>query len=295
MTSTLQATGPRHVTAAESYTPELLQRCLVRLEKTQHSLEVWRLIVEVGRSVSLPFVDFVSTEGLQDWRRTLFLRTSYDSSWLTEEYRDDEARQWSILRQHAQHHLTPLLVGLEFIDESPPVPEQRRVLLEAAAARGMRAGISFPLRQNAPPRAGLLTFSGDHSRRGMRAIVRAHGWALHAIALIGHQRYLHHFTQEFFERNHVTAKQRELLELVGRGLQDKQIAERLGISVSAVRQRMSALSTRTGLTSRTEMAALAMSLGILPDPAGRAISSGAMDMLVEMDGFGARSRVSDAR
>ena len=105
MMSTTGVAAPRRLSEAETYTPELLQRFLVRLERTEHSLEVWRLIVDAGRSVALPFVDFVSAKGLQDWRRTLFLRTSYDSSWLTEEYRNDEARQWSILRQHAQHHL----------------------------------------------------------------------------------------------------------------------------------------------------------------------------------------------
>ncbi|MEM6729706.1 MAG: hypothetical protein AAF618_14470, partial [Pseudomonadota bacterium] len=43
----------------------------------------------------------------------------------------------------------------------------------------------------------------------------------------------------------------------------------LGISISAVRQRMAALQDKTGLANRTDLAALAMSLGIVPDPLNR--------------------------
>ncbi len=59
------------------------------------------------------------------------------------------------------------------------------------------------------------------------------------------------------------------MELIGQGLQDKQVAFELGVSISAVRQRMNHLLDKTGRQSRAELAALAMSLGILPDPLNR--------------------------
>ena len=97
---------------------------------------------------------------------------------------------------------------------------------------------------------------------------------------------MYHFGREFPERNRITPKQLELLELIGAGLQDKQIADRLRVSVSAVRQRLSALSQNTGMTSRAELAALAMSLGVLPDPLNRPGDAEAQ-ILVEMDEGGA--------
>ena len=182
---------------------------------------------------------------------------------------------------------TPVMVGIEFVDEYRHVTRQRVDALRLAADRGIRSGFSIPLRQNAPPRAASITFSGSHTRREMQAIVRSHGWALHTAALLGHQRYLLHFTQEFTERNRITDKQMQLLELIGSGLQDKAIADRLGVSISAVRQRMKILMQNTMANSRTELAALAMSLGMLPDPSDRS-APGDESTRVETDQLAAR-------
>ena len=182
-------------------------------------------------------------------------------------------------------HLTPIMTGLEFVDEYYHVPAHRVKVLKEAAKRGMRAGFSIPLRLHAPPQAALISFMGDHTRREMQAIVHAHGWTMTAAAMAAHQRYITHFSAEFSERNKVSLKQRELLEKIGQGLQDKQIAAELGISISAVRQRMRTLTKKTGISGRTELAALAMSMGILPHPLhgpGHDVD----EMLIEMDGAG---------
>ena len=99
---------------------------------------------------------------------------------------------------------------------------------------------------------------------------------------MGHQRYMTHFAAEFTERNAISDKQRELLEMIGGGMQDKVIAERLGISVSAVRQRMNNILAKTGLGNRAELAALAMSMGLLPDPLSHLGAKGDASVLVEM-------------
>lgn len=284
----VEGQGRRATLAAERYTPDLLQDFLCDLEQTRRSVEVWHLLVNLGRRLDLPFVDFISAPTLSNWRHTTYIRTSYDSSWLSKVNQDPDLAKWSYFRTHAMRHLTPIAVGIEFLEDFHNVPEARVKVLREAARRGMRAGFCVPLRVSAPPKAALLTFSGDHSRRQMIAILRAHGWTLHTAALTAFQRYDSLFAQEFSERNQITPKQQELLEMIGRGLQDKQIADALGITVSAVRQRMQLLVQRTGLSSRTELAALAMRIGILPDPlaepAGREVAT-----VVEMGGGRHRS------
>lgn len=256
----------RPLVEAEKYTPDLLRDFLRDLEETRHSSDVWKLIVSLGRRLNLPFIDMIVASNYANWKKTQFILTSYDSSWLNAVNQDVDLARWSYFRSHARHFLTPIAVGLEFAEEYRHIPQARYEVLREAARRGLRAGFSIPLRLHAPPQAALITFSGDHSRREMEHIIRMHGWVLHAAALSGHQRYMAHFAAEFSERNRITDKQRELLFMIGTGMQDKVIAEQLGVTVSAVRQRMNNILKKTGLSNRAELAALAMSMGILPDP-----------------------------
>ncbi|WP_422048756.1 helix-turn-helix transcriptional regulator [Shimia sp.] len=278
----IDASGRRPLLAAERHTPELLHGFLADLEATQTSAEVWALIVEVGQTLNLPYIDFICANNFSNWKRTLFIRTSYDSTWLNTHNNDPETSKWSYFRTHAINCLTPIAVGLEFADEFHHIPEQRYKVLKEAAKRGLRAGFSIPLRLNAPPQAALITFCGDHSKREMRHIIQTHGWVLNTVAMMGHQRYLAHFAAEFTERNQISDKQRELLEMIGAGLQDKVIAEKLEISVSAVRQRMKNILSKTGLSNRADLAALAMSAGLVKDPLNRMHNEEA-GILVEMD------------
>ncbi|PSL20984.1 helix-turn-helix transcriptional regulator [Shimia abyssi] len=275
--------GPerRPLLDAERHVPELLHNFLVDLETTAHSSDVWRLLVGLGRTLNVPYVDMVSASSYENWKKTLFVRTSYDSTWLTSSNQDPDLSKWSYFRSHAMKHLTPIAVGLEFADEFHHVPEARYLVLREAAARGMRSGFSIPLRVHAPPQAALITFSGDHAKRDMHLIIQTHGWVLQSAAMSGFQRYMTHFAAEFTERNAISDKQRELLELIGAGLQDKTIAERLGVTVSAVRQRMNQILKKTGLGNRAELAALAMSMGLLPDPLAH-LDDGQASVLVEM-------------
>lgn len=280
--------GTRPLFEAEQHVPQLLQDFLRAMERTSHSSEVWHEIVKLGRTLNLPYIDFVTASSFQDWKRTQFIRTSYDSSWLHEANADPDVQKWSYFRAHAIQYLTPIAVGLAFADEYQDIPEARLEVLRSAARHGLRAGFSIPLRLNTPPQAALITFSGDHGKREMREIIRAHGWTLNVAALVGHQRYALHFSHEFAERNRITDKQKEILALIGQGLPDKSIAEQLGVSISAVRQRMHTLLQNTGLNSRAELAALAMSVGVLPDPL-QGPDQGAQ-IRIEMDNAGIRSR-----
>lgn len=268
-------TERRPVVEAENYTPDILRDFLLDLETTKHSSDVWRLIVELGRQLNLPYIDMIASSNYANWKKTQFILTSYDSSWLNAINQDPDLARWSYFRSHAMHYLTPIAVGVEFAEEYRHISQVRFEVLREAGRRGLRAGFSIPLRLHAPPQAALITFSGDHSRREMEHIIRMHGWVLNVAALTGHQRYMTHFAAEFSERNRITEKQRELLQMIGGGMQDKVIAKELGISVSAVRQRMNNILKKTGLSNRAELAALAMSMGILPDPLERNVDGGA--------------------
>ncbi len=256
----------RDMIAAERHTPELLSRFLMRLESTTHSDQVWRLLVNLGRWVDLPFIDFICANAYENWKKTLFIRTSYDAGWLNAANEDPEIGRWSYFRTHAMRYLTPIAVGIEYLDQYRHLPAQRVAVMQEGARRGLRAGLAIPLRQGTPPLAAQITFLGNHARRSCDAILRTHGWTLNVAAMAAHQRFMAHFQAELTERAQISDKQRELLEMIGRGLQDKQIAVALGVSVSAVRQRMGYLLRRTRLSNRAELAALAMSMGVLPDP-----------------------------
>lgn len=252
--------------AAETYVPPLLQAFIIGLENASHSNDVWKLIMKLGQDTYLPYIDFISASSFRDWRKTLFIKTSYKSDWLQAENQDPEVNRWSYFRSHAMHYMTPVMVGLEYVEEYRHLPERRVEVLRKAAGRGLRAGVSFPLRQYAPPQAALISFIGNHSKSEMTQIMKVHGWTLHSAALMGHQRYVQLFMSEFTERNQITPKQLELLALIGQGHQDKMIADRLGVSISAIRQRMNTIHQNTGLHTRSELAALAMTLGLIADP-----------------------------
>lgn len=283
--------GQRPAIPAEGFFPERGQRFLRALESTRSALDVWELIKDLGRACDLPMIDFISAADWRDWSRTLFVRTSYDASWLHAYNADPELYRWSYFRSHGLHHLTPICVGYEFVEDYRPLPLARIDVLREAARRGMRAGISIPLRHSAPPSAAMITFTGDHDRADLLKILGQHGWTLTTAAWAAHQRYLLHFGAEFLDRNRITPKQRELLEMVGAGLLDKQIAERLGVSISAIRQRLNALMQKTGTANRAEVAALAMSLGIMPDPLNRPESPATTVVL--SDGGGELKRGGD--
>mgnify|MGYP000082517222 CR=1 FL=1 len=60
----------------------------------------------------------------------------------------------------------------------------------------------------------------------------------------------------------LSARQREVLECVGRGLSDREIASLLSVSTSTVHREVSRLLELFGLSNRTELAAMASRLGL---------------------------------
>lgn len=257
---------PRSGFGAESFFPPRMQRFLRRLEGTESSDEVWEMIKELGRDVGLPFIEFIAASDYGEWRRTAFVLSSYDADWLHALYTDPQLYRATYFRSHGITSMTPIVIGLEFLREYHPMPDGRIRVLREAARRGLRAGIAIPLRQHMPRQSAQMSFVGDHDRGALLDILAAEGWTLTHCAQAAHQRYLMHFAQEYVQRLRITEKQLELMTLIGRGYLDKHIADHLKVSVSAVRQRLNALMQKTSTANRVELAALAMSIGLLPDP-----------------------------
>jgi DNA-binding CsgD family transcriptional regulator len=256
----------RTVGQNETFIPTRLQRFLIALEASQSSEEVWQHMLELYAGLGLNSVDYVCATDFRDWQQAQFIRTTHHSSWIEHARRNPNIRKTSYFRTHAIKYLTPIIVGVEYIDVYADVSPERREIMQLAAEMGLRAGIGIPLRMNEPGQAGIITIGGDISRTEFDAILSEHGWTIHASALSAHTRYTELFKSEFVERNRLTPKQRELIELVGRGMMDKQIAHDLEISVSTVRQRLSVVQAKTGAQNRADLAALAMRIGCVPDP-----------------------------
>ena len=61
----------------------------------------------------------------------------------------------------------------------------------------------------------------------------------------------------------LTAREREVLQLLAQGIPNKQIAQRLGISEHTVKFHVSAIMTKLGAASRTEAVTTAARRGLL--------------------------------
>ncbi|MEC3862512.1 LuxR C-terminal-related transcriptional regulator [Mesobacterium sp. TK19101] len=256
----------RPVAGTERFIPQHLLEFLVSLETTRSTNDVWDLILELAQSLRLTVVDYVYATDFRNWEQAQFIRTTFDSTWLDYVKQFPHIRHTSNFRMHAVHKLTPIMVGPAYLDEMGDISPEKRRHVMLSAKMGLQAGVGFPLRMGDPGQAAVLAFGGDFTRAEFDALMAEHGWTLHAAALSAHTRYTELFKAEFIERNELTEKQKELVRLVGQGLMDKQIAHELGISFSAVRQRLAAVQQKTGAQNRADLAALAMRVGLVADP-----------------------------
>ncbi|GEM_PF-1453801 len=262
----MQTVYVRKVVGNECFIPLRLRDFLIALEATDTSEEIWNLLVDLCTGINLPIVDYVCATDYRRWEKAQFIRTTFHSDWIRKARADPSIRKLSYFRTHAVQYLTPITVGLAYVDEMANVRADRLEIMRVTSKMGLNAGFAVPLRMNEPGQAAILVMGGPQSRAEFDPILAEHGWTMHAAALSAHTRYSELFKAEFVERNHLTVKQQELVRLVGRGLLDKEIAHELGISFSAVRQRLAAVQAKTGVLNRAELAALAMRVGLIADP-----------------------------
>ncbi|KUF12061.1 helix-turn-helix transcriptional regulator [Pseudoponticoccus marisrubri] len=245
--------------------PTLLQDSLHQLEDAQSPEGVWTAFLDLARPLGLDVVHYVYAADLRDPAGRQFLRSTLARRW------QDALRRHPGLAPAAQdaRALTPRLIGTALSGPAPVT--DRRVAADALCAEmGLEAGLVLPLPARDPGQAALILFGGRLSRPAFESLLASHGWALHAAALSGHARHGELLRRAFETRCGLTPKQRDLIRLVGEGLMDKQIAHSLDISFSAVRQRLACVQQKTGAQTRSELAALAMRLGLVGDPLLRA-------------------------
>jgi len=250
----------------ETFLPPRLLDFLLQLERASSTDSVWEIILQFAKWLELPVVDYVYATDFRNWEQAQFIRTTFSSRWFEHVKQHAHIRNTSNFRMHGCRYLTPIKVGPAYLDLMGEISPQKRRHVELAAEMGLRAGVAFPLRMGDPGHAALLAFGGPFSAETFDAFLEVHGHALHIAALTAHARYTELFKTEFIERNQLTQKQKELLRLVGQGLMDKQIAHALGISFSAVRQRLATVQQKTGAQNRADLAALAARVGLVPDP-----------------------------
>lgn len=247
--------------------PDALLGFLSDLDQTKTSQDVWDLWVDLALGVGIDFVDYVFATDFQEWQKVQFIRTTVPSKWIDFANTDTRVRRLSTFRTHSVKHLMPIVAGPGYLDRYPTITEERAGLLRETGEKfGVRSGVAIPLRMNEPGQAAHVVYACDADPARFEEVFAQDGWALHCGALYAHTRYVELFKLEFPQRNKLTDKQMEILKLVGTGYLDKEIAEVLGISFSTVRQRINALQQKTGCKNRAELAALAVRIGLIPDP-----------------------------
>lgn len=251
--------------------PQDILTFVTALNETATSEEVWQLFVDLAKQKGITLVDYVIATDYQNWQKVQFIRTTMDSSWIDFANADTRVRRKSTFRLHSINRLEPVLTGYEYHDLMHNMDEERAFLLKQTAEKyGGRSGIAIPMRMTDPGQAAHMMLAADLPRAEFEELMAQQGWVLHACALYAHIRHMELFKTEFMERNKLTEKQREIVESVGAGMTDKEISARLGVSISTVRQRISALQNKTGCRNRADLAALAMRIGLVPDPMTRA-------------------------
>ncbi len=66
-------------------------------------------------------------------------------------------------------------------------------------------------------------------------------------------------------RSRLTGRERQVLELIARGLTNKEVGSQLGIAVATVNQHLRNLFLKSGSCNRTQLAVNAIRLGIIPN------------------------------
>ncbi|KKZ75650.1 response regulator [Streptomyces showdoensis] len=160
----------------------------------------------------------------------------------------------------------PRLDGLGAAEElRRAVPDAAVVMLttfseDAYIARALGSGVS-----------GFLLKSGDPREliAGVRAVAEGAAFLSPAVA----RRVLDALGGERFSRaaeararlEPLTGREREVVALVGAGLSNQEIAERLYVVEGTVKAHVSAVLGRIGLRNRVQLAILAYEAGLVPD------------------------------
>jgi DNA-binding CsgD family transcriptional regulator len=252
---------------SDQFIPVELRGFLETLERAPSTDAVWDALVALAQTLHLPVVHYEQAADFHNWAQAHFVRTTLDNRWVHSLVRQTGTRPLLSTRSAGSPgRLTPWGLGPAYAASPARFQADAPLPHRLAAELGLRAGLAIPLQGGQAGDDAVIIFGGPHTRSAFDLLMSRHGWALHAAAMSAHAHHSRLFRAEFVQRNHLTDKQRELLRMVGTGMMDKQIAHDLGISFSAVRQRLAAVQQKTGAQNRAHLAALAMRAGLVSDP-----------------------------
>lgn len=252
---------------SEATLPAPLFSFLQQLGEAQNSGEVWNNFKSLSKAFGLPSVTYIHSgcpldPDVDQNNRWHILSTTDDlvirelptTALLDPFFTSEPTRAKS---------LTPTLVQMRAPQMSDTEHARQTDLLTKL---GMPVGLAIPLLSGDAHESAVILVGTRRSEAECNSILERFGCGLHLAAMASHARYCALYKQEFAERAQLTEKQTELITLVGAGLLDKQIAHQLGISFSAVRQRLAAVQHKTGARNRAHLSAMAMRIGLTPDP-----------------------------
>ncbi|SMX29012.1 Bacterial regulatory proteins, luxR family [Pelagimonas phthalicica] len=250
----------------EASLPAPLFSFLQQLGSIESSEDVWKAFKSLGAALGFPAAAYIqassSFDDAQDGTCSWHIHCC-DSEGMAEHLPDLPVIRDMLCPQNGCASLEPRL--LHSADQNGDMAEQRlrQTILDKI---GMPVCLAIPLVSGDANERAVVLLGSRAPALAFSSSLERFGCGLHLAAMASHARYRALYKQEFVIRNQLTEKQTELVSLVGQGLLDKQIAHQLGISFSAVRQRLAAVQHKTGARNRAHLAAMAMRIGLTPDP-----------------------------
>lgn len=259
---------PAPTPALTHWMPAPMCRLLEAMEQSLCPDEVWRALVRYCSGVGIGSVEYLwATDPCNSARQAM--RSTHEPSW-----RRTLCSQHDLMSQHPFRRMpsdgaAPMIFGAAYFDDPTPEAGAAAGFAALCARHGVQSGLAVPLPGVRGGQDAMILFGSGSEPEGFERLLAEHGQSLMIAAMHAHNRHMMLLRQERMRDFDLTAKQSELLVLVGEGLMDKMISHQLGISVSAVRQRLNAVQAKTGTKSRAELAALAVSAGLCGDPLNR--------------------------
>ena len=164
-------------------------------------------------------------------------------------------------RKHMKTRYDPIWYGLDMIRQDWPEDSKAEAQLAYESMR-RRVTIGVPMHSN----IGLSGAVSIGSRKPVDRFKRhfsANGSAMLLASHMAHQRMQKLFREGLAHRYRITARERECLLWISKGLQTGQVAEKLGVSEITIHLHIRKAKDKLGTKSRAETVAKAILLGLI--------------------------------
>lgn len=260
---------PAQIRPPMQWMPAPLQRLMKALERMQSPDQVWHGFVGFCSGIGIGSVEYLwATDPCYSARDAM--RSTHEDGWSQTLCSQQDLMAQHPFRRLGAERAAPVVFGAAYFNDPTPEAGAEAGFAALCARHGVQCGLAIPLPGLHGALDAMIVLGSEAEPEGFERLLSEHGQTLLIAAMHMHNRHMMLLRQERMREYDLTPKQSELLVLVGEGLMDKMISHKLGISVSAVRQRLNAVQAKTGTKSRAELAALAVSAGLCGDPLNRA-------------------------